>query len=237
MKTFVTVFLFMLILSIGLTAGAAAPAPAAGGIGVIDLQQVQRDYKGSKKAGEIWKAFIDEKRAVINNLQDAIGLNKEQTDEYQQLTRPSQMVVNTKRIDELKAIAKKNMEDLGKLEEKKKSDTKLTDDEQKQLDALSALKDAGNTAYEAQMQATDGEVAIKRELLVSAIEDAQIAAIDKVGKTKKLSAILPKEVQAGEAAIKTLLWGGTDITVDVIAVMNNSYKDSIFDEKKPADKK
>ena len=125
------------------------------------------------------------------------------------------------------------MGDLEKLEAKKTSDTKLTEDEQKQLDSLSKLKDAGNTAYEAAMQKTDGEVAEKRELLVSTIEDAQNAAIEKVYKAKKLSAILAKEIQVGENSVKTLLYGGTDVTADVVAAMNAAYKDNIFDEKKP----
>jgi Skp family chaperone for outer membrane proteins len=217
----------MLIASMAIVANAAPPAVTTGGVGVVDVQQVQKDYKGAKKAAEIWKAFIDEKRASITILQDAIGLDKLQTEEYLQLTRPSQMVVSEKiekRINELKEIAKKNMGDL---------ETKLTEDEQKQLDALAPLKEAGNAAYEASMQKTDGEVAAKRELLVSAIEDAQNAAIEKVYKAKKLSAILAKEIQVGENAVKTLLYGGTDITADVVAAMNAAYKDNIFDEKKP----
>jgi Skp family chaperone for outer membrane proteins len=226
----------MLIASMAIVANAAPPAVTTGGVGVVDVQQVQKDYKGAKKAAEIWKAFIDEKRASITILQDAIGLDKLQTEEYLQLTRPSQMVVSEKiekRINELKEIAKKNMGDLEKLEAKKTSETKLTEDEQKQLDALAPLKEAGNAAYEASMQKTDGEVAAKRELLVSAIEDAQNAAIEKVYKAKKLSAILAKEIQVGENAVKTLLYGGTDITADVVAAMNAAYKDNIFDEKKP----
>lgn len=233
MKTVVKLLVCMLITSMAIVANAAPPAVTTGGVGVVDVQQVQKDYKGAKKAAEIWKAFIDEKRASITILQDAIGLDKLQTEEYLQLTRPSQMVVNEKRINELKEIAKKNMGDLEKLEAKKTSETKLTEDEQKQLDALAPLKEAGNAAYEASMQKTDGEVAAKRELLVSAIEDAQNAAIEKVYKAKKLSAILAKEIQVGENAVKTLLYGGTDITADVVAAMNAAYKDNIFDEKKP----
>ncbi len=233
MKTVVKLLVCMLISSISIVA-IAAPSTVASSIGFVDDQQIQKEYKGSKKAAEIWKAFIDDKRASITILQDAIGLNKEQTGEYLQLTKPSQMVVNTKRIEELKAIAKKTLDDLGKLEEKKKSDTKLTDEEQKQLDALSPIKDAGNAAYEAAMQKTDEEVSTKRELLVSTIDNARTVAMEKVGKTKKLSAILQKEIQVGEnATIKTLLWGGIDVTADVVAAMNAGYTENLFDEKKP----
>lgn len=234
MKTVATLLACMLICSIAMVANAAPPAAAGGGIGIVDLQQIQTDFKGSTKAAEIWKGFIAEKRTTINNLQDAIGLDKDQAPEYAQLTRPSLMVVNTKRIDELKAIAKANLAIIEKLEAKKTAaDAKLTDEEQKQLDALTPLKEAGNAAYEAAMQKTDAEVAAERDLLVSAIDAAQTVAIDKVGKAKKLSAILPKEVQVGENAVKTLLWGGTDITKDIVDAMNAAYKDTMFDEKKP----
>ena len=55
------------------------------------------------------------------------------------------------------------------------------------------------------------------------------SAIADMTKTKKLAVVLNKNVKVQDNTIR-FVWGGTDITADVIKSMNDNFKPSMFDQ-------
>lgn len=205
-------------------AAAAPPAPA---IGVIDQDAISRDYFGFKDAMARMNKFVEERQSVYKDLQAGVGLTADDYKEYR--ARIGGATIDKKRIQELQAQAKKNMDEYQTLKAKEKD---LTDVEKTRMAQLE--KDMGSVQDDINEQASQLNAEIQEESsrYRRVLTDLVDKALAKVGETKKLGIIVSKNIQSGESTERFVLWGGLDITDDVVKLLNGAYKGSLLD--KPA---
>jgi Skp family chaperone for outer membrane proteins len=214
-----------------LLAGVAQAAAPASAIGVIDLEQVAQGYKGYRVASERITAFEKVREQAFTTLQAGVGLNEKDFAEYRDLTKGG-LVVNPKRVDELKELAKKNNAELTAL--KAKEAEKLTADEQKRLDELKKNAEDGNKVLNEAYTSLMGEVQGEYQRYTSKLTELVDKGIGKVAEGKKLGIVVSKDVRVQQGTEKFVLWGGTDITNDVVDALNKAFNEKLLDatEKK-----
>lgn len=256
-------------------------AAAAGGVGVIDMSQVQKEYKGYEEASKYLMGFSQKLAKPGQTLQMGLGLPKADLDTYTKLKdkeAADQAAItkmeetsrnNLKVFQELRDRIKGGLADADKesfdqiyrqilttssqalqsedaqkeladaktrfndLVARGKTAAKLTDDEQKNYDALQGNIEANyvslikfNDGYQKQM---DDE----RQRLEKLFSGELDKAIGKVAADMKLTMVLSKEVMAGQdpqtgqpQMAKLVLWTdkSVDISTKVKDTLNASFK-------------
>jgi len=206
---------------------AAAPATGAvGTIGVVDQDKIEQSYKGFANAKDHLQAFSEERQKTFQTLQAGLGLSKDDFDDYQ--LRSSGTVKNDPdRIKALTDLAKKNSDAYEALKAKDKD--KLTDAEKKQLDAMETNMKTVQGIIQGQgekfSQQIQDEVARYSKTLNKLVNDS----IGDVAKKQKLSIVLSKTLVTREGEATFVLWGGSDITSDVIKQLNDNFKPAMLD--------
>ncbi len=202
----------------------AAPAPAAApvsGIGVVDLDAIAKGYVGSQKANDALSEFRKARKDVFDTMQKAQGLTPELFEEYKRLAG-SPVKVNPERIRELEGLAKKNLDEYKALTDK--GEGKLTAEEKTRFTALDTqLKETTATLNEMGDKLSN-EVQDELARYSKVLYDLVDKAIASVAKEKKLSIVLNSSIQSQEGMERFVLWGGTDISNDVVAQLNNTFK-------------
>ncbi len=211
-----------------LLAGVASAAPAAptSPIGVIDLEQVAQGYSGYKAASTRINAFEKVREDAVSTLQKGVGLNEKDFAEYRDLTKGG-VVVNSKRVDELVALAKKNSDELAALKAKDKD--KLTDEEKKRFDELTKVDADDNKLVNDTYNSLFGEVQAEYQHYTAKLTVLVDKGIAKVAEAKKLSIVVSKDVRVQQGTEKFVLWGGTDITNDVVEALNKAFTEKMLD--------
>lgn len=206
----------------------AAPAASASGgtpqIGVIDLDRIMNEYDGARLAQSHLENFRSEREKQFNSLQLGLGLPEKDFDAYKQdvLTNGK---LDEKHITEQQAIAKKNMGEYQALKEKKDALTDAEKTRQAQLEKdVKAVSDALKTVYDQWSKDMDAE--LNRYLGV--LNTTMDKAIEDLSKAKKYAVVLNKNVKIQDSAVR-FVWGGNDITDEVIKSMNANFKPTMFD--------
>jgi len=225
---FLTIFCMTAVaLMAAMPAMSATQQPAGMMIGVVDLSDIAEKYVGYQKAMQALDGFVKVRADIFSALQGGIGLSQEEFDEYQRLSG-SPVKVNTTRITELEGIAKKNLDAYDSLQAK----ANRTADEQTQFDQLDKnVKIASARLSELRNKYT-GEVQGEQSKYTTVLIDQVNKAVSRVAESKKLSIVISRTVQTSEGTEKFVLWGGTDITTDVLTILNTEFKDTIFNAKK-----
>lgn len=213
---------FIGLLCSGLAAMAAPAAPA--GIAVLDLDAVAKGYIGYQKAMQRLDNYTKEREGRFTALRAGVGLPLTDFDEYQRLAGGG-VKVNPTRIKELEDLAAKNMTEYRTLQKKEPcTDEEKTRKEQleKDLKSVSAKLNEVGTKMSKEI---DAEQTRYTAILVETMNKA----VGRVAESKKLSIVLNRAAQVGNGSERIVLWGGTDITEDVIKTLNQEFKDSLLD--------
>jgi len=215
-----------------LLAGVAVPAATApnSAIGVIDLDGITKEFTGYQLATQRIRAFAKIRNDAFETLQAGRGLSEEEFKTYRDLTSGGVTIDPTK-VDQLKATAKTNRATLDALKAKDKEKEKqpLTEDEKKQLDALLKNDNIITAMLTEQGNKINQEIEEQYTTYVKILTEVVDKGISKVAESKKLGIVVSKDVRIGENAEKFVLWGGTDITPDVVKLLNDTFKESQLD--------
>jgi Skp family chaperone for outer membrane proteins len=217
-----------LILGLTLLSGAmaASKAPALA-VGVIDYDAVMKTYVGYEKAMGRFQAFAKEREEVFLALKGGLGLSAKEFDEYLRLAGHA-VKVNPVRIKELEELARKNMAELKGLQGKEP----LTDAERTKLDGLDAQVKSATELLQNEGGRLSREIQEESSRYFKLLIDQIDKSIAKVAETKKVAMVVSRNVQVGENTERFVLWGGTDLTADVTKILNDEFKENIFDQKK-----
>jgi len=216
---------------------AAPAAPATPQIGVIDLDVTQQKFDGFKEAMIHIKAFTQERDNMFGALKKGIGLSSQDFNEYQGLVSFT-VKMNEARCTALETQAKANVDEYQKLKGKQENKETLTDTEKARLDVLNKDIETVSKLVNDQGDKLYNEVQEEYGRYSKLLTDLVDKAIDTTAKEKKLSIVLSKNMQSKEGVEKSVLWGGVDITDDVVTALNKSFKPGMLDKAagKPADK-
>ncbi len=231
--------LLLCLIAVGMFGLFAQAAPAASSstpvIGVVDRGALETGFSGYAKASQRLNVVRTASEESIRALVKGIGLPPAEFKEYQQSTKAN-IVKDDKRIKELTDLAQKNMDELKTLYNKVKAKEELTKEQQARYDQLMKYYEEGSgVASEMDKDAT-GKMKDMEDRFHKVLDEAENAAIAEVAKSKKLTIVLPKEIRANDDnVLKFVLWGGTDITSDIVKSLNETFKESALDAK-PAEK-
>ena len=221
-----------LFIAAALAASAASttPSPASLTIGVVDHASLEKSYDAYKLAMQKLQDFKSKREEAIHRLEDGVGLSSEEFKEYRQQTA-SDVTVDKQRLKELQTKAKQNMDELQALDKKKTEGKDLTKDEQSRFDELKKCYDEGAGAVSEMYKKADEEIKGKEAAYLKKIDEEEGKAYSQVGKDKKLGLMLRKDIQVSEdSALKFVLYGGTDITDDVLKALKENFKATMFDD-------
>jgi len=223
---------------VGTFANAATPpkdkpaetAPAV--IGTIDMEAIYSTaYTGYRAATERFKVFVDARQTVLNDLQLGIGLNEKDFAEYAALAGHA-VKVDAKRYKELQDQAKVNKAIFDQLKGKEKP----TEEEKAKLTLLEKDVNAVAAKLDQKSASLGAEVETETERYNTILMGLVNKAIEDVAKAKKLSIVIAREFRTREGKQRLVYWGGTDISDDVITLLNKEFKETMLDPQadKPA---
>lgn len=206
-------------------ATAAAPAPQ---IGVVDLDATAKSFVGYKSAMTRMEAFAKERDESFTTLKSGVGLNQKDYAEYLDLAAHT-VKINSARIKELEDLAKKTRDEFQALKDKDDKKETLTADERARFEQLdkdikvvsASLNEQGDKLYK--------EVQDEYNRYSKILTDLVDKTIGTVAAAQKVSIVLSKNVQGKDTVEKLVLWGGTDITNDVVKALNDNFKESMLD--------
>lgn len=230
--------LFLLLLVLGAFAAWAANKPAdppasAQTVGVIELDDVTHKYVGWQKAQDLLSDFYKSHQGILDEVEaKGIGLSKDEFEEYVRLAGDV-VKVNKERIAELEKKAKIVQDEFKALQQKKD----LTTEEQARVKELGALFKEAQDLLDKKRAPLDDQY----NQQAAAYTKALLAQLDKaIGDTaaaKKLTIVVSRDIQVPDQATQRVrterfvIWGGTDITDDVIKLLNDNFKDTMLDIK------
>jgi Skp family chaperone for outer membrane proteins len=200
-------------------AGAAASAPGAT-IGVVDTERVQAEYKAMQALNQQFMEFQKQQDAQLVRRQKSRMLFEDEQREYLDLSSPTAAPTSDrdKRLGDFEKLSddrSKRLLDLGQ----KKDRTADEEQEYQELDVTYKQR-----TQELNDLRTDVERTVqgKSDELMKLIMDSFNAAVKAVAEDKKLALVLRRSVVYDSTGIPIVLYGGADITEDVITKLNQS---------------
>lgn len=213
---------FVGLAGVGLTAlalAAARPAQAQAtpSVGIVDMGRINTEYQAIQQLTTQYQAFVREQQGKLDDRAKTRMLKDEELKEYMDLSQfgaPTE--ANKQRLAALAQESDTREKRLAELEQKTRDEA-----EQKEYDDLNAIAKTRGPELKKLEDDLYGAVSGKREELLKVITDSVNAAVKAVAEQKKLSMVVAKAVidpNGGSAPL--VLYGGTDITDDVLAKLN-----------------
>jgi Skp family chaperone for outer membrane proteins len=184
---------------------AAAPAPT---IGVVDMDRISREYKAMQELNRQFQDFQKQQEAQLERRKRIGMLNDQEEREYLdtvEMGAPTD--ARDRRIAELERLSDERSRRRLALREKKDL-TPEEEAERAQLEEIYNKRMDELVALQSDLQKT---VYAKYDELSKIVTDSVDAAVKQVAQEKGLALILRKEI---------VLFGGLDITEDVLAKLN-----------------
>lgn len=180
-------------------------------VGTVDTGRIAGEYKEMQQLNEQYSDFQRQQEQRLMERQKVMMLAEADHTKYFDLVQAAAPTDSTKQqIADLEALARKREERYRALTDNKKD---RTAEEQSEYDELSKVYTARmgemRSLQEDVMKAVQG----KREELTKVITASLEAAIKSVAEAKNLSVVIAKEA---------VLYGGTDITTEVLERLNAS---------------
>jgi Skp family chaperone for outer membrane proteins len=200
-------------------AGAAAPAPGPS-IAVVDTERVQAEYKAMQALNQQFTEFQKQQDAQLIRRQKSRMLFDDEQREY--LDRSAPTAAPTSERDERLATLEKLSDDRSKrlLDLGQKKDrTPEEEQEYQKLDATYKRRTQELNDLRGDVERT---VQSKSDELMKLIMDSFNSAVKAVAEEKKLALVLRRSVVYDATGIPVVLYGGTDITEDVITKLNQA---------------
>ena len=206
MKRGIIVLAGMLLLAVAIAAPALADAAPA--FGVVDMERVGKEYKGFEQLQTKYQAFMQDQQDKFNERQKVMMLAEADYTKYFDLKQAGAPTdANKKALDDLETLSTTRLNRLHDLVSVKDRDA----NQQKEYDELSTLY----TKRMAELKDLDDslmkEVQQKKADLTKQADMQVEAAVKVVAEQKKLSIVFIKGA---------LMYGGADITEDVLAKLN-----------------
>ncbi len=205
----------------GLVAGGVAlvalalvsgPAQAQSGYGTVDVNRIEREYKGMAQIKSEFDAYVQEQQAKLTARQKVMMLPDADYTQYfdlQSAAAPTE--ANKQKIAQLESQADqrdKRFQELARLESAAR-----TPEQQKEFEELNKVFTARKAELQKLGEDLDKQVSAKGESLMQQANSTIEAAVKAVAEQKKFSAVFVKAA---------LLYGGTDITEEVITKLNGA---------------
>jgi Skp family chaperone for outer membrane proteins len=205
------------LVALALAAPLPAQAQSAPAIGTVDMGRINAEYQAIQQLTTQYQGFVREQQAKFEDRGKTRMLNDAELKEYMDLSQfgaPTE--ANKQRLTALAQESDTREKRLAELERKTRDEA-----EQKEYDGLSGIaKVRGPELAKLEDDLTQA-VSAKREELLKVITDSVNAAVKAVAEQKKLTVVVAKAVidpNGGSAPL--VLYGGTDITDDVLAKLN-----------------
>ncbi len=209
-------------------------AAPASGVGVIALDAVTQGYKGWGKAQELLAAYYKTHQGILDTLEDkAIGLSKDEIAEYRQKALGG-VTIDKDRVAALEQKSKAVRDEYEALRVKKDA----TPEEKTRLEALNKLFKENLGELNKERDGYDEQYNAKANAYTKVLLGELDKTLASVAAAKKLSIVVSKDIQVPDPATQRIrterfvIWGGTDITTDVLAILNAEYKETILDNAK-----
>jgi Skp family chaperone for outer membrane proteins len=197
----------------GVAYAAEAPKPAADcKIGVVDISRVEDEYTVVKDATDQVSAMETSLTNILKMRQKYSLLSPQELDELEKLTgleKPTD--ADTARVKELTTKGDALAAELETLRNKKDP----TDADKARLNELTGISAKSSAAVEARHAQYATDLQAKSKELLDKATDAMVAAVGQLAQQKGLWAVVSKSVT---------LWGGIDITDELIAKLNKDVK-------------
>jgi Skp family chaperone for outer membrane proteins len=223
--------LVMLLLPV---TGICAKAPAKSdsspvmAIGVIDFLAVQEEYRGVEEMVTRVNALGSSFQSILSELELGLGLPEADFKDYVDRTGAA-VKVDEARIKELQETARKNIEELQTL--KNIEEAKQTDEQKARSAQLEKDYNAAVAVIQQKEKSCIDQFSAERDRCRQVVDDMINKAIEKVAADKKLSLVVLKDFPVGRDQKLQIVWGGTDITADVVKYLNESFKPEMLDKK------
>lgn len=207
MRNLITALALLACLSALSSAPLAAQSPS---VGVVDMERVAAEYRAMQQLNRQFQDFQREQETLLQRHQRAQMLADPERQEYFDLldkSAPTQEAAN--RIASLERLSAERSRTLTTLRET----TDRTPEQDQELERLAALNERRTDELLALHGTVEQTVLAKYEELSKIITDSVNAAVKQTAEAKGLTLVLRKEV---------VLFGGADITDDVLARLNES---------------
>jgi Skp family chaperone for outer membrane proteins len=217
-----------------LLATALATAAQAQGIAFLDMYSVQRDatpYKNVAEQRAQFEAERNDEYAVRSGFRFIVDAEADRAAELQ-LKRMKNQELTAQESTELEGLVQKNSQAEIAFEKLATKQEKLTDDEQKQLQALTNVKKAREDTLKALAAKLGKDIAEMEKGLYGKIEGVLEAAVEQASKKAGATVCLQRSIivwepsEDGRSMVPVRLplahWGGVDVTQDVITILNQS---------------
>lgn len=212
---------FLGLAAVGLVLAALAAGPAraqaAPAVGTVDMGRINEEYQAIQQLTTQYQGFVREQQAKLAERAKTRLLNDAELKEYLDLSQfGAPTDANKQKLASLAQQSDTREEQLAELEQKTRDAA-----EQKEYDDLSAVAKARGAELRKLEEDLTQAVSAKREELLKVIQDSVNAAIKSVAEQKKLSLVLAKAALIAESSgAPVVLYGGTDITEEVLAKLN-----------------
>ncbi|HEX3000182.1 MAG TPA: OmpH family outer membrane protein [Armatimonadota bacterium] len=195
--------------------------PVVMNIGVIDMERISDEATPVKDAYQ-----------QLNTLQQNLTQNLHEIDQYTYLTQPEveefaliqdagePSQAQKSRFAELKKTAEDREKEFAQLVTVKDA----TADQKKRLEDLTQMRNGKDEVLEKLKQKYQVNLNKKAQEILPALSKQVEAVIAGVAQEKKLNTVLAKRVTSPMGKEDVVLFGGTDITDDVIKKLNSAKK-------------
>ena len=200
--------------------GAAAAAQAGISIGVLDTERVQGEYKAMQVLNQQFAEFQRQQEAQLIRRQKSRMLLDQEQREYLDLSAPTAAPTSErdKRLTDLEKLSDERSKRLLDLGQKKDR----TPDEEQEYQTLDGAYKQRTQELNALRGDVERTVQAKSDELMKLIMDSFNAAIKAVAEEKKLTLVLRRSVVYDTMGIPVVLYGGADVTDDVITKLNQA---------------
>jgi len=198
----------VMLLALAALVAPAAAQESAPRIGVVDMPKVLDGYNEFKDLDQQYKAFLAERQQQLQERMAVRLLSKDELKEYQNLkatAAPSEQ--QKQRMEELRKVAEARENELATLSRL----PNLTENEKKRLSDLNATADGSAAEVEQLQKRLSDEIGARNKELSDKLQKKIEAALAAIAKEKRVDVILAKEA---------VLYGGRDLTSDVLAKLN-----------------
>ena len=177
-------------------------------LGTVDTGRIATEYRGMQAFTQQYNEFQREREQKLMDRQRVLMLADGDYAKYLDLKQAAAPTESTqKQLTDLETLAKQREDRYRALAEKKDR----TADEQKEYDELNKVYNQRMGEMRVLQDSLAKEVQAKREDLTKVITTSLDTAIKAVAEAKKLSLVIAKEAA---------LYGGTDITAEVLEKLN-----------------
>jgi Skp family chaperone for outer membrane proteins len=177
-------------------------------IGIVDVAEVSAKSKFAEKLRKEMQAFQENQQRLFDDMVKTRLLTVTMKTELEELRKKKDPNEADKaRIRDLEDYTDRQLRRFRELEQK----LDKTPAEQQEMQSLQQLFTDAEKTLKEQNDRLVGELKLKEQELAKKVQEAALQAVTKIAESKKLVLVVTKDA---------VLYGGTEITADVIAAID-----------------